>query len=133
MFKPKGPIIAGLILMFFGTIIFTRYGLYDYIAHADKMFHFFGGAVVAWYFKELWKDKLKAFNRFEQAIIYMSCVALVGVGWELLEYSTSLPVLMNLPTLNHYLYIGSITDTMIDLIVDISGAAAVSLLNRSRS
>lgn len=132
MFKLKGPIISGLILVFFATFVFTRFELYNLIPNIDKMFHVIGGIIVAWYFSRLWRGKLDHFEYAERLVLFMSCVALTGIVWELLEYSTSLPILKN-PTLHYYLYSGTLADTLLDIIADLFGAAVFALLYRPRS
>ena len=128
MHRVSKPLIVGIAVIFFGSIIVTEFKLYELIPHIDKMFHVGGGFIVAWFFIRLWTDHFKSFKKFQSFIISLSLAALVGYLWELAEYSTSLPIFTNYPIFSHYLYIGSITDTLGDLFADMFGAGLFTIL-----
>ncbi len=87
---------------------------------------------MAWFFARYWQDKFGSLSFFDRFLILMAMTALVGVFWELAEFSTSIPPLAGHKILQHYLYIGSLVDTLGDLIADILGAALCALLIRKK-
>lgn len=126
----RAPIIAGFVVMFLGTFIITYFNLYNTYPHLDKFLHTAGGFIVAWFFVVYWSDKLGAYSRFERLILCTAMAALVGFFWEVAEYSTSFPAFADYPILRHYLYAGSLLDTLGDFMADIFGAAMFALFFR---
>lgn len=132
MSSTRAPFITGLAIIFLGTFIITFFNLYSIFPHLDKVLHASGGFVTAWFFARYWQDKFRTFSSLDHFLILMAITALVGVVWELAEFSTSIPPLANHKLLQHYLYIGSLTDTLGDLVADIFGAAICAILFRKK-
>ena len=126
--KALKPFLAGLIVLFLGSFVVTYFNIYDYFPYIDKLFHIAGGFIVAWFFAVLWTDYLKQASLFQRFVTLLGVAALVGVFWEVAEYSTSIPPLSNFSLLHKYLYIGSLVDSLGDLMLDILGAALAALL-----
>lgn len=132
MKKYSAPFIAGLAVIFIGSFIVTAFNLYDMYPHLDKVFHVSGGFIVAWFFGRYLQDKLTVFTQFERFVILVALGAMIGVFWELGEFSTSIPPLAHHPLLQHYLYIGDLRDTLGDLVADSFGAALYALFSWKR-
>ena len=128
--KVLKPFITGLLVIFLGSFIVTDFNLYDTFPHIDKLFHVTGGFIVAWFFAVLWVGYLKQASPFQRFLILIAIATLVGVFWEIAEYSTSVQPLSNFSLLHHYIYIGDITDTLGDLLADMFGAALAVLILR---
>lgn len=124
------PLIVGLVVIFLGSFVVTFFDLYDTFPYIDKVFHFAGGFVVAWFFSQMWFEKLGNFNKSERLLILVSVTTMIGFLWELAEYSTSLPPLVNNILLRHYFYGGSLIDTLGDFVADISGAVVFYFLRK---
>jgi hypothetical protein len=121
------PFIIGLCVIFFGSFIVTFFNLYITYPYIDKLLHISGGFIAVWFFSRLWKNKLIGFSTNKQLVLCIAFVVIVGLFWELMEYSTSVPPLINYPSLQRYIYIGSITDTLGDLLADIFGGSLFSI------
>ena len=130
MKKVIPPVIVGIIVVFIGSFVITDFNLYDIYPHIDKFFHVAGGFIVAWFFSQYWITKLGQFSNFERFIILIAMAALVGFVWEVGEFSTSQPPLVNHQLLRHYIYGGNLTDTLGDLMADVFGAAVLGLFAR---
>ena len=126
--KVLNPVVVGLAVIFLGAFVFTFFNIYDFVPHLDKVFHVSGGFIVAWFFSNLWGDKLKGFNKFQRLILFMSLAALVGFFWEVMEYSTSQPPFVSHQLLRHYIYGGNLNDTLGDIMADVFGSALFGLL-----
>ena len=122
------PFIFGLIVIFLGSFVVTFFNIYNAFPQLDKLFHVTGGFILAWFFSQIWANELKLLNFFQRLVIYMGVAVLIGVFWEIMEFSTSLPPLYNNQILRHYIYGGSLADTLADLMADILGAGIFGLL-----
>ena len=130
MSRIRTPLIVGLCVIFLGTFVITFFDLYSFFPHLDKILHVSGGFLTAWFFARYWQDKFGTFSSLDRFLMLLAITALVGVLWELAEFSTSIPPLAHHKLLRHYLYIGSLIDTLDDLVADIFGAALCALLLR---
>jgi hypothetical protein len=122
------PVVLGLVIIFFGSFLFTYAHIYDSWPHLDKIFHTTAGFTIAWFFSIFWAEELKSFNKFQRFIIFMGLAAMVGVIWEIMEFTTSLPPFVYHPVLRHYVFGGDVADTLGDLVADIFGASLFGLL-----
>jgi len=131
-YKTNKPLIVGLVFIFSSVFVVTFFYLYSIIPHLDKGLHVIGGFIVVWFFSQFWFEKLKTFSHKECLLIFMSLAALVGFFWEVAEFSTAFPPLVDWGPLKNYLYIGSLVDTLGDFTANILGAALFSLFRLDR-
>lgn len=125
--KVLKPFIAGLIVIFVGAFVITYFNLYDIFPHLDKLFHVAGGFVVAWFLSNFWEDSFKGLNKFQRVIVFMALAGLVGFFWEVAEYSTSTSLFDGHQLIRHYVFGGSNTDTLGDIMADVFGGALFAL------
>jgi len=124
------PLAVGVLVIIIGTFVITFFDLYYTVPHVDKILHVSGGFIIAWFFSQFWFDKLKDFGQLERLVFFMAIAALVGIFWEIAELSTSFPPLSNFDIVRHYLYHGSLIDTLGDLTADIFGATLFALIRK---
>ena len=130
MSKYFAPIISGILVLFVGIFVAEFVDLYGRFPIFDKVMHFSGGFITGWILILFLHSELSRAPWIKRAIIIAGGVALVGMFWEFAEY-TATALHSYFPTLNNYLYIGSLRDTMWDLATDlIGGFVAFLLLSR---
>ena len=106
--------------------ISTHFQLYDKVFHFDKIMHFTGGFVVAWFFITILGKELRT-NRAILVLILISLTTFVGVLWEFTEFLSGEHLKDKLPWIGRYFYGGNLKDTLLDLLFDMMGAIAFAV------
>jgi hypothetical protein len=128
------PVVAGLILLSIGIFFGEVWGLYHGIPYFDKVLHFTGGIIAAWFALSLLQNDITRMAWWKQIIIIVGVASLIGVVWEWAEFVGNETQYTN-PTVYRFFHGGSLTDTIMDLVSDVAGALALSLwaLRKERS
>lgn len=121
------PIFLGIFLVFFAVIISDKLGLYEKIQHFDKVLHFTGGFLVGWITWLFYQKELTGTHYLKKFILILAGTALLGLGWEFTEYTSSGIDYYTELDFTHYLYIGTIHDTVHDLVLDLIGGTLAAL------
>ncbi len=122
MKKLLPPILFGIALFFVPLLIDEN----AYCINIDKIFHFFGGAIVAWFFANFISTAIWDSGNLECVFFLITRVCLVGIAWEILEYIA--------PDLRHVFFLfkffqgGDMADTIGDLAFDMLGGFFFSTL-----
>jgi hypothetical protein len=120
MSKYYAPIISAILVLFIGIFIGKFVDIYGRLPIFDKVMHFSGGFVSGWIFLLFVRDELRRSSFIKRILVVMGGVALIGIFWEFAEYLSS-ALHYYFPVVNEYLYIGSLRDTMLDIVTDLSG------------
>ena len=128
------PVLAGLVLLSVGVFFGEIWGWYDNIAHFDKVLHFSGGVIAAWFILTLFQNDVVRLSWWKQALILVGITTLIGVVWEWAEYASNFTQ-RTYPWWYHYFHGGDLADTIGDLVADVAGAFSFSLwvLRKERS
>lgn len=121
------PIIFGFVLLLVGIFLVEQYELSYRFKGLDKLLHFSGGFVAAWFVATLFTRELRLPRPWVAGLIMVSAVALIGVVWEFAEFSTSL-IRSDYPQLYHFFHGGNLEDTLGDLLADMAGGASFALI-----
>lgn len=103
---------------------------YDFIWWLDDLMHLLGGAWVALLFFYLFSKThppLDLSYRFPAFILALGFVALIGVLWEFYEYLADVYILKVHP-LTYAPNPNTLPDTMADLVIDLIGGTATSVV-----
>ncbi|MBX4189939.1 DUF2238 domain-containing protein [Candidatus Parcubacteria bacterium] len=127
------PIIAGFLLLFLGVFIGTALHIYSYIPSFDKVLHFTGGLVAAWFITSILYGDLSNLSKWKKILIIASCALTIGVVWEFVEYLTNVFTHNGAvhPLIHKYLFAGSLPDTLGDLAADLLGGILFGLIQES--
>lgn len=125
--KFKAPIFIGLAVLFVAVFPSEWFGLFR-IHFFDKVLHLSGGIISAWFFLIFFRKELGATSKLRAIIIIVSIVSLVGVFWEFSEYISSVYVSQIMPAIARYMYIGDLTDTLGDILFDLTGGLSFTIL-----
>lgn len=117
-------ILTGVTVLVLGILIANYFNIYSLIPHFDKLLHFLGGFIVAWFFSIFFANDLAGFSRFKRLLILAAMTALIGVFWEFAEYLSNV---YSSPLLKHFFFGGSLSDTLTDLLSDIIGGVIFGL------
>lgn len=131
LFRLKFPTYINILYMIFITLATlggSVYSLYDIWQPYDLILHFISGvllAAFAVYIME--RNNLKNMTWLTRILFILGFAALMGVLWEIWEYSTDMLLDLNsqrYAAVDGVLYSGqyALRDTMHDLIADVSGA-----------
>lgn len=124
--KFKAPIFTGLIIMFIAVFPTEWFNLYD-VKYFDKLMHFSGGVISAWFFSIFLRKEFVVSSKFRATIIIVSIAGLTGVLWEFAEYISSAYVSQIAPTIARYVFIGDLTDTIGDILLDLTGGLSFAV------
>lgn len=110
-------LIVTLFLSAFATlaivhVVATKFFLYWKYQWLDIPMHFLGGIVCTLGIAILPFLHIRFFERHHTLVVYVSMVCIIGVGWEMFEYSVGL----------YQFEPDIVIDTFIDLCMDILGA-----------
>src|SRR3989344_5525463 len=127
MLKNKGSwIVFSVIIANFVHGFEFNYYRFDWF---DTSLHFLGGLGVYLILYSYFKNSLTGLPWIKKTILLVGATALVGVIWELAEYSfTAIPAILPLPW-DGLSFIGDLPDTLADLSLDIFGALLGSILH----
>ncbi len=102
---------------------FFRFGWFD------TSLHFLGGLGVYFIVFQYFQADLAGCPWLKRTILLVGMTALIGIIWELAEYSaTVIPAIISLPW-DGLSFIGDLPDTLADLSLDILGALSGSVLH----
>lgn len=124
--KFKAPIFTGLIIIFIAVFPTEWFNLYD-VKYFDKLMHFSGGVISAWFFSIFLRKELVVSSKFRATIIIVSIAGLTGILWEFAEYVSIAYVSQIAPTIAQYVFIGDLTDTLGDILVDLTGGLSFAI------
>lgn len=124
--KFKAPIFTGLIIMFIAVFPTEWFNLYD-VKYFDKLLHLSGGVISAWFFSVFLRKELDASSKFRAIIMIVATVSLSGIFWEFAEYVFSAYVSQIAPTIAQYMFIGDLTDTLGDILFDLTGGLSFAV------
>jgi uncharacterized membrane protein YjdF len=124
--RTRIPLIVGCSVIFLGIFVAEWIGLYTELPGVDKLFHFAGGFIVAWFALALLQDDIMPLSSWRQALILTSVACLIGVVWEFAEYTATLARTAH-PLVYQYFHGGDLTDTLGDILADILGGFAFSV------
>lgn len=125
--KFKAPIFTGLIIMFIAVFPTEWFNLYD-VKYFDKLMHLSGGIISAWFFSIFLRKELGVSSKFRATVMIVSIAGLTGVLWEFAEYISSAYVSQIAPTIARYMFIGDLTDTIGDILLDLTGGLSFAVL-----
>src|SRR3989344_6552716 len=122
--------ISFLILIFIINLI----GLYNqwYLIYPwfDQVLHFSGGFFMAILLSIYLKDHLLDSSKLKNTLIILGVVSFMGITWEFAEYIANViisPIVYNLFAVKTY-FMGDLSDTINDLLMDILGAGLFSFI-----
>ena len=124
--KTKYPVAAGTLLLVFHTILASLF-LYVKYPVLDIPMHFFGGLIAAWFFAAYFKNERAKISSIAGIVTIIGSAAIVGVAWEWLEW-----IIDNIFLPDHP-FMGGLSDTLFDLVMDLSGACVVALIASRRT
>ena len=119
------PILVALLFVLATVFIAGFFNVYNYIPHLDKIFHFFGGGIAAWFVIEFWKYRKHHFRPQIHWTMIFSAVLAIGLLWELAEYLSSLYSPHYFPWFVKYFYGGGLYDSIGDVVADMTGALLI--------
>ncbi len=119
----RTPLFALFVLFVFGVIVTGATNLYELVPWFDKLMHLCGGAAIAWLAHRHFSHGTSSHHSPLYAWAILGVVAVVGVAWEVAEHTSSLYGQAHWPSIYAYFHGGDLTDTLIDLVLDLSGAA----------
>ncbi len=120
------PVFAGFLLVFVGLYVSEQLGLYYSIPFFDKVMHFVGGMIAAWFVLALMQEEITHMRWWKQAIIIVSVTAFIGVIWEWAEYLSNY-TRATAPWFYRYFSGGNLVDTLGDLVADTVGGLAITI------
>jgi hypothetical protein len=129
MFSLRRPIQFGIFLVLLGVFIGTYFNIYSFIPYFDKVLHTLGGLIVAWFFSIYFEKELASTSKWKKVLILTAMAALIGLVWEFAEYS-AIYVKNYLPLVYEYFHGGSLTDTLTDLVSDVTGGFLFSFFSK---
>jgi hypothetical protein len=113
-----------LVILFLSNIPSMYYSWYKIFNWVDIVQHFLGGFFVAMFFYYYLYDRLREKEFLKNSIIVVGSTILVGVLWEFAEFVANKTLIE--PTYKYFkiraYFMGNLTDTMGDLLMDITGA-----------
>lgn len=124
--KFKAPIFTGLVIMFIAVFPTEWFNLYD-VRYFDKLLHLSGGIISAWFFSIFLRKELGESSKFRATVIVVSIAGLTGILWEFAEYISSAYVFQIAPTIAQYVFIGDLTDTLGDILMDLTGGLSFAI------
>ncbi len=124
----RAPIILGLLVLFLGFCIGYVFNLYDKFASFDTLVHFLGGLTVAFFFARFFIEILPSLSVFKKIFFLVASACCIGVLWECAEYTSSILSPINAPFIFKYFHIGSLSDTLMDLVADMLGGLTFAML-----
>jgi hypothetical protein len=119
--RTRWPVVAGIALIVFGIVAAEQWGLYYRIPNFDKVLHVTGGAIAAWFALSLLQDDVTRLKPWKQALIIVAIACTIGTVWEWAEFFSN-GTQHTFPVWYHYFHGGDLTDTIGDLIADVTGA-----------
>ncbi len=122
------PILLGFFVLFVGFCIGSWFDLYVRFSFFDTLMHFWGGLTVAFFFARYFKDASPHLSAFKKILFLIASACLIGVFWECAEYTSSVLSPIYAPLISNYFYIGTLADTLTDLVADMLGGFAFALL-----
>lgn len=122
------PVILGVFILFLAFGIGSWFDLYVKFSSFDTLVHFLGGACVAFFFARYTRVELDTFPHIKKILFLTACACFVGVLWECAEYASSVLSPEYAPFITNYFYIGTLADTLMDLIADMLGGLTFALL-----
>ncbi|MBP9822071.1 MAG: hypothetical protein KBC81_01325 [Candidatus Pacebacteria bacterium] len=114
-----------------GFILIAISLLATHIPYSDKVCHVIGGIAVAWLFEPLFSKNYSSKKSLGFWLAIIGVVSTVGIAWEIAEHLSSVYSPVYLPKFLKYFYGGDLSDTLRDLVADISGSL-IYLFYRSR-
>ena len=124
--------------IFLVIIFLTNFvGMYNqwYLVYPwfDQILHFSGGFFMAILLSTYLKNHLLDNSKLKNTLIILGVVSFMGITWEFAEYIANLifsPIIFNLFAIKTY-FMGDLSDTINDLLMDILGAGLFSLVLHS--
>jgi len=112
------PLFTGIIILFFGIYVSGRLAIYEDFPHFDSVMHFLGGATIAWFVVG------RASHRGQWVSFQKTlCITVaVGILWEIAEWFSGVAFAPG-SVVYKYFSGGGPLDTVVDVLLDIAGAA----------
>jgi hypothetical protein len=127
---PMKKAFVFLVILFLTNVPSLYYALYIDYSWFDTVQHFLGGFFVAMFMTAYLKDALNG-NNFKNLLVIAGATILIGVVWEFAEYIANQTLIE--PTYKYFgikaYFMGDLRDTMIDLLMDISGSLVFGILH----
>jgi len=126
---------VALTVIFFVNTLGLYYGWYHDFFWFDVALHFLGGFFMAMLMANYLNEYFVNKNFIKNTLIIVGATVLIGVLWEFSEYLANLvlgPIIYKWFAVKTY-FMGDLDDTVSDLLMDILGAIAFSLLHLLRS
>ncbi|HVZ10999.1 MAG TPA: hypothetical protein VG941_01055 [Candidatus Paceibacterota bacterium] len=121
----QAPIFVAALFIVVVVFIVGAFNLYGYIPHLDKIFHFFGGGIAAWFCIEWLRARKPSFHVQKSWLATAGLVLAIGLVWELAEHLSSVYSPVYAPWFLKYFYGGDTLDTIGDVIADLAGALVI--------
>ena len=128
MKKYSRPIVLGIAVLLVGVFVSGALDWYDFFPHIDKVYHFFGGVALGWFFYIYFSFDESHISKFKKVFILVSSACFVAVLWEYAERLSSLYSLHHFPWLFHWFRGGGLNDTLLDILTGMTGSFAFGML-----
>ncbi|MEK7600839.1 MAG: hypothetical protein AAB463_02685 [Patescibacteria group bacterium] len=126
----RTPLLVLCVVFVLGVFVTGATNLYELIPWFDKLMHLAGGASIAWLAHRHFSHNSHTHQNPLYAWAILGVVAVVGIAWEVAEHTSSLFGQTYWPSIYMYFHGGDLTDTLIDLVLDLTGALAVFRFSR---
>lgn len=117
-----------LTIIFIANLVGMYFGAYNYWWF-DMTLHFLGGFFMGMFMWQYLKDSLPK-NKLKTILVVVGAVSFIGIIWEFTEYLASQTLIE--PLYNRFgfrtYFIGDLDDTINDLLMDVLGSFAISLI-----
>lgn len=123
--RVQTPFLFGLLVLTTGIFVAEYWGLYARIQELDSILHVLGGIAVAWTVLALFQDTIRRLSTAKKLLVIVGITGIVGILWEFAEYLSNFSK-NTYPLLYHYFHGGGPTDTLIDVIADVTGGILVT-------
>lgn len=124
--------VAVALVFLVGVVFSGRWEWYLRYPHFDKVLHVTGGFVIAWFMAHLFARDSREASPWGSVALLVGMTAIVGIAWELAEYSSNLWFSTAhsgwQAFVYRYFHGGGLADTLGDLVGDIAGALALCAL-----
>jgi uncharacterized membrane protein YjdF len=123
-----------LVIIFFVNVLGLYYGWYHDFFWFDMTLHFFGGFFMAMLMANYLDEYFVNKNLIKNVLIIVGTTTLIGVVWEFSEYTANIvisPMIYKWFAVKTY-FMGDLDDTVSDLLMDVFGSLAFSLLHSLR-
>jgi hypothetical protein len=126
------PVIVGIAVIIFALQPAQAVGIYDTFPNFDSILHLSGGFIIAWFFGQYFKSQLSNLIQWQRIFFLISFGASIGIAWEFAEFLSSMAGPDTFPIIYNHFHIGNLSDTLGDLLADMTGALLYGIVSFHR-